>query len=82
MTPTDPSTKPYVALEGIQHGNRFITPNTPGQDPTKSAKGETWYRALGYADTIEEAQRIIWPTKADEYKAVWDHLKNTRLLSS
>jgi hypothetical protein len=57
--------RPYVALEGIEHGNRFFTSHKAGDDPTKSAKGETWYRVLGYADTIEEAQKIIYPNPGD-----------------
>ena len=46
----------YVLLQGIKHGNRFFSVHIPGTDPTKSAKGETWYRILGYAATTEEAQ--------------------------
>jgi len=46
----------YVLLQGIKHGNRFFTSYKTGDDPTKSAKGETWYIILGYAATIEEAQ--------------------------
>lgn len=53
------NTKEWVVLRGIQHDNVFITTNTPGNDPTKSEKGETWYEVLGYTDTIEEAQTLI-----------------------
>lgn len=50
----------FVLLEGIKHGNRFISSYTPGEDPTKSAAGETWYRVLGYASSVEEAQRKLF----------------------
>ncbi len=46
----------YVILEGIEHGNRFFSTYTEGEDPTKSAEGETWYKILGYADSVGEAQ--------------------------
>ncbi|MDE2105879.1 MAG: hypothetical protein KGL39_52135 [Patescibacteria group bacterium] len=59
-TPNMDSSLPYVMLEGIKHGNRFITGNKPGEDPTKSAEGETWYRVLGYAATIKEAQDQLY----------------------
>ena len=52
----------FVLLEGIRYGNRFFTTHTPGEDPTKSAKGETWYRILGYAATIKEAQDKLHST--------------------
>jgi len=72
------STKPFVCLEGIQHGNRFFSRNSPGDgDPTKSAKGETWYRVLGYADTPEEARRILYPTQEEENAALLRYLRRT-----
>lgn len=63
----------YIALEGIEHGNRFYTSNDPNKDQTKSFKGELWYRVLGYADSSEEARRILYPTKADEEFALLKH---------
>jgi len=69
----------YVALEGIKHGSRFLTTYRDGDDPTKSGKGETWYRVLGYADTYEEAIRIIYPTKADETAALYDYMVKTMM---
>ena len=48
--------KKLVLLESIKYGNRFMSKHTEGSDPTKSAAGETWYRVLGYANTVEEAQ--------------------------
>jgi hypothetical protein len=66
----------YVALEGLQHGNRFYTSHSEGNDPTKSAQGETWYRVLGYANTPEEAFAIIYPTEADYIRAENDYIRN------
>lgn len=52
-------TEKFVILKGIECGNIFFSSNTPGADNTKSASGETWYNVLGYADTVDEAQRKI-----------------------
>lgn len=52
--------KKYILLEGIELGNRFFTTNDTHRDQTKGYTGETWYRVLGYADTIEEAQRKLY----------------------
>lgn len=73
------SNKKFVVLEGIKNGNRFYSTNVPGEDQTKSATGETWYRVLGYADTSEEAQAILWPNPGDKEKALLDHMRNTLL---
>jgi hypothetical protein len=51
--------KPFVLLEGVEHGNRFFTTNRRGEDPTKSATGETWYRILSYASSVDEAQQNL-----------------------
>lgn len=56
---TNDSNKKFVVLRGIKHSNVFFSTNTPGNDPTKSDRGETWYEILGYADTCEEAQTLI-----------------------
>lgn len=53
------SDKPFVVLEGVEHGNRFFTSNRRGEDPTKSATGETWYRVIGYASSVTDAQQIL-----------------------
>jgi hypothetical protein len=74
------SSLPYVALEGIQHGNRFITSNSPGEDPTKSAKGETWYRILGYAQTVEEAQNLLG-SPAERHQELRDYFMMTAHLA-
>lgn len=68
------SNKKFVVLEGLKHGNRFYSTNTPGEDPTKSAKGETWYKVIGYADTVEEAERILYPNPGDDLIAIARYL--------
>ena len=68
---TDDS-KPLVCLEGIKHGNRFFSTNTKGDDPTKSAKGETWYKVLAYCDEAKEAQAVIY---GDGYDPTVAYLK-------
>ncbi len=48
----------FVILQGVieeNFGQRFYTTNNE-PDPTKSDKGETWYKIIGYADTQEEAE--------------------------
>lgn len=50
----------YVLLEGIEHGNRFFSLYTEGEDPTLSANGEVWYVILGYAGSVEEAQMKLY----------------------
>jgi hypothetical protein len=50
-------------LEGVipeNFGNKFFSPFTKGDEPTKSATGETWYKVLGYAKTVEEAQMKLY----------------------
>ena len=49
----------YVILEGLEHGNRFFSLNSE-KDPTLSETGEVWYRIIGYADTIAEAQTKLF----------------------
>lgn len=68
-----------MVLEGIQHGNRFYTTNVPGEDPTKSAKGETWYRVLGYANTSEEAQKILYPNPGDAERSMREYIQKMGL---
>jgi hypothetical protein len=50
----------FVLLEGIRLGNQFFTGYAKGEDPTTSAKGEKWYKVLGYASTVEEAQTKLY----------------------
>lgn len=49
----------YVILEGLEHGNKFFSLNTE-EDPTLSAKGEVWYKVIGYAETVAEAQTKLF----------------------
>lgn len=39
---------------------KFFSCFTLGNDPTKSAEGETWYQIIGYAQTVEEAQTKLY----------------------
>jgi hypothetical protein len=57
--PNVESNPTYVCLEGLKEGNRFYTGYTEGSDPTKLASGEVAYKVLGYADTGDEARRIL-----------------------
>lgn len=50
----------FVILEGIEHGNRFFSSYDENHDHTKSATGELWYRIIGYADTVAEAQTQLY----------------------
>lgn len=59
MSQAAESDQPFVILEGIEHGNRFFTTNRRGEDPTKSATGETWYRVIGYASSVNDAQQTL-----------------------
>ncbi len=48
----------FVILEGIKDHNRFFSMNVG--DTTRSENGDIWYNILGYAETVEEAQRILY----------------------
>ncbi len=61
----------YVCLEGLKEGNRFFTTNTPGEDPTKLFDGTVAYKVLGYADTVEGAQKILYgDMTVEEHRAM------------
>jgi hypothetical protein len=47
-------------LQSIEHGSKFYSTNTRGGDPRKLATGELAYRVIGYADTDEQAQKIVF----------------------
>ena len=49
----------YVCLEGIKHKNRFYTSHDQFKDPTRLIGGTVAYTVLGYAETSEEALRIL-----------------------
>ena len=67
--------KSLVALEGIEHGNKFFTSNDD-RDPTKLHDGTIAYKILGYADTVEEAQHLcgIGLNREDDIKMIADYL--------
>ena len=51
---------PLIVLEGLEIGNRFFSTNTPGKDQRLLADGTVAYNLVGYADTAEEAQEILY----------------------
>ena len=58
-TPTNKSK--WIILEGVIEENmfrRFFTTYTPfdDKDPTKGNTGKTWYKIIGYTNTVAEAQ--------------------------
>ena len=57
-TPWDSKPR-YVLLEGLREHNRFFSLNIGG-DPRISNHGELWYRIIGYAETIPEAQAKLY----------------------
>jgi hypothetical protein len=50
----------FVLLQSIKTNDRFFTSYKEGDEPTKSAGGEIWYTVLGYAETVEEAQKKLY----------------------
>jgi len=62
----------YVVLEGLEFGNKFMTSNH--DNPELLANGSIGYKILGYGKTYEEALRIIYPTKADENRALANYI--------
>jgi len=59
------STTKFVILEGLRLGNQFFSCYTHGEDPTKSNNGETWYKVLGYASTVKDAQEKLYGKDID-----------------
>jgi len=60
------NTSKFVLLEGIQHGNQFITTNDPTEpesEKIKLADGTIAYIILGYANSIKEAQNKLYEYK-------------------
>lgn len=63
ISPIVEKTPEFVLLKGVTSkniGDRFFSSFKKGDEPTKSATGETWYEVLGYADTVEEAQMKLY----------------------
>jgi hypothetical protein len=52
--------RPFVILQGLEHGNKFFTDHKQGDDPTKLLDGTVAYKVLGYADTVEQAQVFLY----------------------
>ena len=66
--------KQYVCLEGLKEGNKFFTTNHEGEDPTVLQDGTVAYKILGYADTVDEAHKILYPTKEAFQQVLIDNL--------
>lgn len=49
----------FVILQGLERGNRFFTSNCD-KDPRITADGKISYKILGFADTVEEAQTLLY----------------------
>ena len=60
----------YVVLESLEHGTRFYTTNPSDDDPTLSATGEKWYRVIGYADTGDQARRVIMEMHLEDFEII------------
>jgi hypothetical protein len=61
MITTDPTPKSqYVVLRGIEHGNRFFSSYTQGDDATKMFDGVIAYEVLGYGETIYDCQEFLY----------------------
>jgi hypothetical protein len=77
-------TKEYVVLEHLMlpdRGFRFFTmncrrkgkdPENPKENNTHGYTGELWYKEVGFADTIEEAQSMLSPSR--DQIPTWDEL--------
>jgi len=53
--------KKYVVLRHLtmpDKGRCFFTTNTPDTRTGRGRNGELWYEAVGFADTVEEAQGL------------------------
>jgi hypothetical protein len=51
--------KQFVILRNIESGERFFSNNTMGWDPRMLHDGTIAYAIVGYADSVEEAQRRL-----------------------
>ena len=50
----------FILLQGIQCRNKFFSTYLPHEDQRKMANGEIAYDILGYATSIEDAQRALY----------------------
>jgi hypothetical protein len=51
--------RPYVILQGLNEGNIFFREHCAEEDPTRNAMGIIAHKVLGFADTIEQAQKAV-----------------------
>lgn len=59
----------YVCLEGLKHGNRFFTScDKESDENSKLRDGTVAYKILGYANTSEKAQEILYGPDLDTYE--------------
>lgn len=52
-------TPQYVVLQGLKEGNKFFSSYLPGDNPILCLN-KVAYRVLGYADTVKEAQMMLF----------------------
>ena len=64
----------FVVLRGREYNNTFYTMNH--EHPELLAGGSVGCDILGYADTDEDARKIIYPTKEDETLAIVNYLRD------
>lgn len=50
----------FVVLRSISTGHKFFTNNSPDSDPTKLKDGTLAYTILGYANTVKDAQIMLF----------------------
>lgn len=53
----------FALFEGVTPenlGTQFISQYNPSTDQTKGYTGETWYKIIGYASTLQEAQQKLY----------------------
>jgi len=67
--------KKYIVLEGIERGNRFYTTNAPNYDHTKLLDGTVAYKILGYADSGDDARKIIGPIALNILRSLTNSLR-------
>ena len=66
----------YICLESSDHKSKFYTMNNKSKTEYEATlcQGKPEYHILGYANTEEEARRILYPTVEEEAKAIHDYI--------
>lgn len=64
----------FVALKSIQYGSKFYTSYSLGDRPEYLADGSLGYEILGYGNTAEDMEKILYPNSGDAAKALHDYL--------